>query len=472
LNLDQIFTALILLGLLLLLGKWLRLKVALFGQLFLPSAIIAGVIALLVGPEVLGRLASWMPGDPELLANGIFPEATLEVWSGLPGLLISVVFASLFLGKTIPGPRAIWKRAGPMVAHGQTLAWGQYVIGLTLVLLLLTPVFGINPMAGALIEIGFEGGHGTAAGLAESFRQLGFENGADLALGLATVGVVAGVLLGTVLVNWSIRTGRLDPEAVKDLDPEQVSEHDEREPTPRLSQTRSIDPLSIHLGFIALAIGLGWLLLQGLILLEASTWNAGGDGLALMEHIPLFPLAMLGGVAVQVTLMRMGHARALDRHLINRISGAALDVLIVSALATLSLEAVGTHIWPFLILAAAGIAWNLFGFIVLAPRMFPKDWVPMGLANFGQGIGMTVVGLLLVRMADPDNRTGAMESFGYKQLLFEPVVGGGLFTAMSLPLIYQFGALPVLIGTATLMFGWLIFGLLAFRERKQSENDP
>lgn len=470
-TLDQIFTALILLGLLLLVGKWLRLKVALLAQLFLPSAIIAGAIALILGPEVLGRMAAFVPGAPEWFATGLFPEATLEVWSGLPGLLISVVFASLFLGKTIPGPRAIWKRAGPMVAHGQTLAWGQYAIGLTLVLLLLTPVFGINPMAGALIEIGFEGGHGTAAGLAETFRELGFENGADLALGLATVGVVAGVLLGTVLVNWSVRTGRLNPESAQNLDREQISEHDERESTPRLARTRSIDPLSIHLGFIALAIGLGWLLLQGLIALEANTWNAEGDGLALMEHIPLFPLAMLGGVAVQITLMRMGHARALDRRLINRISGAALDVLIVSALATLSLEAVGTHIWPFLILAAAGIAWNLFGFIVLAPRMFPKDWVPMGLANFGQGIGMTVVGLLLVRMADPDNRTGAMENFGYKQLLFEPVVGGGLFTAMSLPLIFQFGALPVLIGTATLMFGWLIFGLLAFRSRRPAESD-
>ncbi len=466
-NLDQIFTALLLLGLLLLLGKWLRLKVALFSRLFLPSAIIAGVIAMILGPEVLGRLVARLPGEPAMLAGGLFPEATLEVWSGLPGLLISVVFAALFLGKTIPGPRAIWRRAGPMVAHGQTLAWGQYAIGLSLVLLLLTPVFGINPMAGALIEIGFEGGHGTAAGLAGTFRELGFENGADLALGLATIGVVAGVVLGTVLVNWSVRTGRLDPDAAKDLDPEQMSEHDEREPAPSLAQTRSIDPLSIHLGFIALAIALGWLMLQGLILLEANTWNADGEGLTLMEHIPLFPLAMLGGVVVQVALMRMGHAQALDRRLINRISGAALDVLIVSALATLSLEAVGANIAPFLILAAAGIAWNLFGFIVLAPRMFPKDWVPMGLANFGQGIGMTVVGLLLVRMADPDNRTGAMENFGYKQLLFEPVVGGGLFTAMSLPLIYQFGPLPVLIGTATLMFAWLIFGLLAFRSRRE-----
>lgn len=465
-TLDQLFVALTILGLLLLVGKWLRLRVALFGRLFLPSAIIAGMLALLLGPEVLGRAMYRASGDSAWLAGGLFPETSWEIWSGLPGLLISVVFAGLFLGKTIPGPRAIWRRAGPMVAHGQTLAWGQYTIGLSLALLILTPVFGVSPMAGALIEIGFEGGHGTAAGLAETFRELGFENGADLALGLATVGVVAGVLLGTVLVNWSVRTGRLDLASAQKLDTERFSEHDEREKAPRLARARSIDPLSIHLGFVALAVALGWVLLQALVWIESMTWNRGADGLALLEHIPLFPMAMLGGVLVQVVLMRIGHARALDRRLINRISGAALDVLIVSALATLSLAAVGDHIWTFLILAAAGIAWALFGFLVLAPRMFPRDWVPMGLANFGQGIGMTVIGLLLVRMADPDNRAGAMESFGYKQLLFEPVVGGGLFTAMSLPLIYHFGSLPVLAFTTTLMLGWLIFGLVVFRPRR------
>jgi ESS family glutamate:Na+ symporter len=461
-TLDQLFVAMVLLGLLLLAGKILRLRVALFARLFLPSAILGGLLGLLLGPQGLGWLVSLFAGESARFATGLFPQSTLEIWSGLPGLLISVVFAGLFLGKTIPGPRAIWRSAGPMVAHGQTLAWGQYVIGLSLALLLLTPVFGISPMAGALIEIGFEGGHGTAAGLADTFRELGFANGADLALGLATVGVVAGVVLGTILVNWGVRSGRLDVAEAQKLDAERLSEHDERESVPTLARTHSIDPLSIHLGFIALAIGLGWLLLEGLIWIESQTWNAGDDGLELMAHIPLFPLAMIGGVLVQLALMRLGHADALDRGLINRVSGASLDMLIVSALATLSLAAVGSHIWVFLILAVAGIAWALVGFLVLAPRMFPRDWFPMGLANFGQGIGMTVIGLLLVRMADPDNRTGAMESFGYKQLLFEPVVGGGLFTAVSLPLIYNFGATPVLVFSALLMLGWLVFGLLAF----------
>lgn len=461
-NLDQLFMAMVLLGLLMLVGKWLRVNVALFGRLFLPSAILGGALALLVGPQVLGKLIEMILGKEAALSNGLFPQSTQEIWSGLPGLLISVVFAGLFLGKTIPAPRAIWRRAGPMVAHGQTLAWGQYVVGLSLALFLLTPIFGINPMSGALIEIGFEGGHGTAAGLADTFRELGFESGADLALALATLGVVAGVLLGTALVNWGVHTGRLEVVIGEKMNGQEMADHDEREEAPRLASTRSIDPLSVHLGFFALSIAIGWLILKGLIWVESLTWNAREEGLALMVHIPLFPLTMIGGVLVQVILMRLGLARDLDRRLINRISGASLDALIVTALATLSLEAVGSYIWPFIILAFAGIAWNLFGFLVLAPRIFPKDWFTMGLANFGQGIGMTVIGLLLVRMADPHNRTGTMESFGYKQLLFEPVVGGGLFTAMSLPLIFHFGALPILIGCTVLMLGWLTFGLLAF----------
>ena len=78
---------------------------------------------------------------------------------------------------------------------------------------------------------------------------------------------------------------------------------------------------------------------------------------------------------------------------------------------------------------------------------------------------MTVIGLLLIRMADPDDQTNAMEAFGYKQLLFAPIVGGGIFTAASLPLIANFGAGPVLAGVTVLMAGWSGFGIWQFRPK-------
>jgi glutamate:Na+ symporter, ESS family len=462
LSVTDVFAALLVIGLLTLAGKFIRSKVGVFRAIFLPSSIVAGTLGLLLGPEVLGRLAPGVGWGDTPDGGGLFPESTLTVWSALPSLLISVVFAALFLGKRIPSPGAIWQMAGPQVAFGQTVAWGQYVVGIGLALLLLSPVFGMNPLAGALIEIGFEGGHGTAAGLADTFEEVGFAEGADLALGLATVGVVMSVLIGTLLVNWAVRSGRIEPGAALSPDEkERLAEFDEREAPAAQAEVPTTDPLSVHLGFVALAVAIGWLMREALVQIEAATWG-GDDGTQLLAQVPLFPLAMLGGVVVQLGVDHLGSPDLIDRQLINRISGAALDLVVIAALATLSLEVLGDNAVPFLLLAVAGIAWNVGAFLALAPRIIPRHWFERGIGDFGQSMGMTVSGLLLMRIADPPNHSGALESFGYKQLLFEPVVGGGLFTAASLPLMAEFGAGPVLVGCAVLAVGWAVAGMVLF----------
>ena len=145
--------------------------------------------------------------------------------------------------------------------------------------------------------------------------------------------------------------------------------------------------------------------------------------------------------------------------------GASLDIIIVAAIGTLSLTVLGDNIGPLLLMAGAGMAWSIGAFLLLAPRMVRDYPYQRGLADFGQSTGMTVTGLLLVRMADPANRANAMESFGYKQLLFEPFVGGGLFTALSVPLIAQLGPWPVLGITSALLAVSLALGLLYFGRR-------
>ncbi|WP_444683886.1 hypothetical protein [Alkalicoccus luteus] len=130
--------------------------------------------------------------------GGFFPQSMVDVWSELPGLLINVIFASLFLGMTFPSIKKMWEISGPQITFAHFISWGMYVVGTLLTLLILTPVFGMNPAAGALLEISFVGGHGTAAGLSGTFEAVGFEEGRDLAIGLATIGVLTGVFLGMV----------------------------------------------------------------------------------------------------------------------------------------------------------------------------------------------------------------------------------------------------------------------------------
>jgi ESS family glutamate:Na+ symporter len=470
-SVSDVFLALLVIGLVMVVAKLVRARIQLFRRLFLPASVVGGALALLAGPQVLGRLAGALDA-PAVLHDGLLPPTVVEVWSQLPVLLISVVFAALFLGKPIPPLRRIWETAGPQVAFGQSVAWGQYVVGISLTMLVLTPVFGLDPLAGALLEIGLEGGHGTAAGLATTFETFGFPEGTDLALGLATIGLVGGVLVGTVIVNWGVRTGRItlieggDPIIAMREGDDDLDDLDAREPAE--DSGGSADPLSIHLGLVALAIALGWLMLQALETLERATWGGEG-GIELLVHLPLFPMAMLGGVLVQLVLDR-ADVFIVNRQLVNRISGTALDLIIVAALGTLSLASIGGNLAPFALLAIAGFAWNIGAFLLLAPRIIPVHPYERGLGDFGQSMGMTVTGLLLLRMADPDNRSGGLEAFGYKQLLFEPVVGGGLFTAASIPLIAQFGPLPVLIATAVLCAGWITFGVRRFGPQRTRER--
>lgn len=466
---DLVGLSFVVLGLLLLVGYWIRLKVRVFQKFFVPSSIIAGIIGLLLGPQVLGQISA---ENINVISNGIFPEEMIEVWKDLPGLFITLIFATIFLGKKIQPLDKIWRTAGPQMAFGQTIAWGQYVVGILLVILVLVPLFDIDPIAGALIEISFQGGMGTATGLTSTFESLGFRDARDLGVGLAAIGLISGLILGIIIVNWGINNGKTEVmEKPKNVSSKNLKGLFDNMPSAGKLTTRSsaIETLTIHFSFIAAAVFIGFLILEGLQLLERNTWGAW-TGFTLMKHFPLFPLALIGSVIVQVLLDKFSKYPIISHKLIKRINGFALDLMVVSAIASLSLNIIGQHLIPFLLLALAGIAWNLFAFFFIARKILPNYWFERGICDFGQSMGMTALGLLMLRITDPDNKSPALEGFAYKQIIFEPIVGGGLFTAASAPLIAQWGAVPVLILTAGLCIGWFLFGYFRFGKKKSARK--
>jgi disulfide bond formation protein DsbB len=78
------------------------------------NTLIAGGLGLLIGPFSPLR---------------IFPEQVYTIWSQIPGVLISVVFATLFLGQSLPSRSVIWQRAASQTAFGMVLGFGQYLVG-------------------------------------------------------------------------------------------------------------------------------------------------------------------------------------------------------------------------------------------------------------------------------------------------------------------------------------------------------
>lgn len=443
--------------LLLILGKVVRTAVPLLQRLFLPTSVIGGLIGLLViqlcrryFPQV--DLAPWTAG-----------------WSAMPGFLINIVFASLFIGASIPPLKTVWEQGAAQLCYGQICAWGQYVVGLALAGLVLVPLFHVNTAFGTLLEIGFEGGHGTVGGLTKTFQDLGWQEGGALGFTVATCGMILGVSLGMMLINVAAKRGWIqgirgdahrDPLEMRGIYPIREQPSAGRQTV----RSDSVDSLAFHLGILGLAVFLGYLLKQALLGLNGFL-PEGVRSLKVLESFPLFPLCMVGGLLLQLFLRRTRLSPLVSGGQIQRLAGASLDFLVISAVASIRVEFILAQWLPLLLLILAGTAWNLFCVLVMAPRLFRSAWFERAIAEFGQSMGVTATGLLLLRTVDPDSRTEAARAFGYKQLLHEPIMGGGIWTSVALPLVMSQGNGVVWgICLGAVVF-WLLFWRLFLRRK-------
>ena len=422
------------------LGYWLRRRLVILQRLYLPASVIAGLFGLLLFQAVP------------------VPHEATEGWSKLPGQLINIVFACLFLGAALPPVATVWKSAGRQLAYGQIVAWGQYAVGCALVLLLIKPLFGLPDIFAGIMPVGFEGGHGTAGGMGPVFDELGFPEMKDYALVSATGGIMGAIIVGMGLVNWAVRKGYVERKVRPGIDIEDLSgiiPHEHRPSAGKISVSSDvIGSLSLHLVFVGTAILFGWLMKQGLLQIAS---YLPGKGAQLFESFPLFPLCMLGGVIVQWLADRFDPHDHMDEGLMLRIQNCALDFLVVAAIATIRIDVVAQHWLPITILVLAGIGWNVLCLTVFARRAFRDAWFERGIAEMGQSMGVTATGLLLLRVVDPDYDTEAAEAFAAKQLLHEPFMGGGLWTSMAIPMLALLGGWPVLGIALGAMVIWTIF---------------
>lgn len=444
------FLSLCVLAIFVLMGKLMRAKIKLFQGLFLPSSIIAGFLALLAGKYALGGWFQKMAGY-ELIPQWIYSN-----WSELPGVLINVVFASLFLGVAIPGMKKIWSYGGPQLCFGTIMGMGQYFIALLVTTLILAPLFGTPTIFACILEIGFSGGHGTAAGMADTFKQLGFPAGSDLGQMSATVGIICAVVVGMALINVAIRRGYT---AI--LNEEKGIPQFKRTgliPRPKRFSimtatvaTEAIEPVTFHFAIVALSILIGWVMLGWVKKL-----------FPVLSAFPLFPLAMIGGIIVQIISTQLKIDHYYDKDTFERILGFSLDVLVVSAIASIRLDLFFEHLAPFMILMLFGILWVVFCVIFLGPRMFPRFWFEHSIVEFGMQTGVTAIGLLLLRVVDPLFRTDTATSFGFKQMIYEPFLGGGFITALAPILVVSLGPIKSIVFCLAIMI--LFFGIAYFNK--------
>src|SRR5262245_20332052 len=413
--------------------------------LFLPTAVIGGFLAL--GPEGVGRFTG---------SSGIFPDQTFAVWQALPGLLVNVMAASLLLGEQLPAPGKIWGIAGPHVIMAGIVSAGQFAVAGLIVWVLLEPAFGFSDKGGALIEQSFAGGHGTLAGLGPVLEAYGAGELVEVGLGLATIGLVTGVVVGTLLVNYAINSPSISVARQNPTSPDEDLDIDHHLPRP------GQEPMDEWQGMsqvTAAAVALGISIAVGFVLLELFRWIFGLFGSDFFEKFPLFPFTIVGGVLVQLVAVRSGFGWAVNRRAVEGLGGMSIDGIVICAIGTLSLSELGNNIGPLVILSVASVAWSIALVFVIGRRVFERDWFEHSIAEFGEGQGNVATGFMMVDMVDPTRQTGVVRGYSYRQLFTRPLIGGGFISALSVPLIAALG-LPLFTLVAVVMtVGLTVWGL-------------
>jgi ESS family glutamate:Na+ symporter len=401
-----------------------RLQLRLWG---IPEALLAGLLGLLLAP-----------GGPLPL----LPHQVLELWADLPLVLLTLVFGSLLLGKPLPKLQGLWRPVSGQVSLALVLAFGQYVVAGLAVLLVLQPWLGVSPIMACLIEVAYEGGHGSAAAMGPSYAALGFPGGQALGLAMATVGLLSSTLVGGLLVVLGrSRRWRL-ADAAANGDTSTPTQVEAGEPTAASGHPAEPASWAVNLALAGVAV------LVGVALLATLRWlTAGlGEGVAtVVDSLPVFPLAIVGSLLVRLALERSGKAHWASALVQGQIGTLSADLLITAATAGLDLGLLRADWLPLTVLAVSGLAWNLGVTLVLAPRLLPADWFERAVIEFGQATGVAASGLLLLRMADPEDRSDALPAFSIKQLLLQPFLAGGVVTVVA-PLAIADWGLPIWTG--------------------------
>ncbi len=403
----------LIIGFFLIFGRKFKLAVQLerFG---LPIAVISGVVGISIGPYGLINILS---------------KETTNVWSNFPTPLLSLVFATLMMGRPIPNINGLVRPIVNQFLLALSLGFGQFFVGGLVVKYFLSLFMETNPLMGCLIEVGFEGGHGAASIMGQSFNRLGFSDGLDLGLAMATMGLLSSSLLGSIFIFIGRTLGISDTEEI-------VETKDNENLNIKKGFFSDLKILLINLGFVGLAISFGVLMLT---LLRNISNYFGEFSKEVILSLPVFPFILIGSLLIRYILEKTNNTEFISNILQREVGILSTDLLIFTAMASLNIAIVFENWRLIFALTIFGLSWNLICIAFFAYFVFEKNWFERSLIEFGNSTGVVASGLLLLRLADPKNISKTLPIFTSKQLFAQLILSGGFFTVLAPLMISKIG---------------------------------
>ncbi|MCT1806999.1 MULTISPECIES: sodium/glutamate symporter [Dermabacter] len=432
----DVFTDLGWMGLLILIGVLLRAWVKPIQSLFLPAGLIAGLLGLILGPNVL---------------NIIPFSSSVPIYSSI---LIAVVFAALPFTSKIAGLGNVFRAVRTMWSVSQAISVLQWGFGLIFALGILSLFFNDLPDGfGLLLAAGFMGGHGTAAAIADGFGNT-WPEALSLAMTSATIGIILSVVGGIAIIKVESMRGNTaylkDFKSLpKDLRTGIIAEENRESIGVSPVSSTSLDPITYHLGLLFMIAAFAYMF---------TSWaNSQVEWLS----VPTFSVSFLLGYVVLFVLKAFKAENVFEGKIFERGSGMSTDLLVAFGVASIDPKVVASYWQPLLILILAGTLFVLAYYVFVSKKLFADHKVEQGIFTWGWNTGTAGMGMALLRIVDPDMKSKTLDYYG---IAYIPIGFVDIATIATLPALVLAGA-SWWVALALTLAGAIILAL-AFRHRE------
>jgi len=379
-----------LMSILLFIAQYMRSKVKIIQNLYLPSSLLAGIMGLILSDQVLG----------------IIPFS--ESISSYAYLGIVVLFASLFIGREDKGSfKKVINEVGDTFTLNLAAEIGQFGFAILVGTLILTNLFPeVNQAFAILMPAGFVGGHGYAAAIGGTLQEVGgWEEAITIGQTFATIGILSGILGGLLMINLATKKGHT--RLIKSMG--QLPKSMQTGLVPKEERTvmghntvnpMSIDPLCWHVLLVLIATAGGYY--------SQGWFKALIPGITL----PMMCLSMLSGLVVYFLLKLLKMDKYVDRKVITRIGSSVTDYLVAFGVASIRISIVVKYAIPILIMLACGLFFAVFYSMVICKKLFHNYWFERSIFIYGWSTGVVAMGVTLLRVVDPEFKSGTLEDYG------------------------------------------------------------
>jgi ESS family glutamate:Na+ symporter len=366
-------------------------------------------------------------GFAGLCLRFIIPPDWVTIWAALPGLLMVPVVTASPLGNGLdasPGQAGVKKTTAiiKMFAILYIASGVQILIGIILRELFngAMPELQLYKPFGYEMAEGFAGGHGTAGVIGNYYKDLGlpyWETAQGLTATYATIGLIAGILIGIVTINVYVR--RHNNKSSSSPLAGEVRWGVTPPPAPparggELFVSSKKMNYTLHLAIILAVCGIGYLLM----------YLVKSNKVPVINQLPIWVYGLVVMYPVNALIKRVGaFSRHIDKDVKNSITGSFTDYAILAAIASLPVRGIIAYWLPVLVTAVLGLLCTWFCIFGIARWAFGGDKsgktgngkadypLERGLTIWGTMTGVFFTGLMLLKLADPEYKSRVQEDY-------------------------------------------------------------